>query len=103
MSTDVINDLNNLGEKLGLGHTQGSRNQLNTLFQFTEGVDGDLTERTKIYNKWVHLKTCGQFKKWLGMGIGKLLHPTLDFFLDKLQPAMDLGLSRIEQSIYFSS
>ena len=37
------------------------------------------------------------------MNIGKLLKPSLDFYLDKLQPSMDLGLSRIEQSIYFNS
>ena len=55
MSLDINNDITALGKKLGLGHSQGDRKQLHTLFQFTEGVDGVLTERTKVYNKWVQL------------------------------------------------
>ena len=47
--------------------------------------------------------TCGQFKKSLSMNIRKLLKPTLDFYMDKMRPAMELGLTRIEQSIYFNS
>jgi hypothetical protein len=47
--------------------------------------------------------TCGQFKKSLSMNIRKLLKPTLDFYMDKMKPAMELGLTRIEHSIYFNS
>jgi hypothetical protein len=37
------------------------------------------------------------------MNIRKLLKPSLDFYIDKMKPAMELGLTRIEQSIYFNS
>lgn len=41
--------------------------------------------------------------KWMSMGTRKLFKPSQEFFLDKLQPSMDLGLSRIEYSTYFHS
>ena len=62
-----------------------------------------MLQRIKIYNKWVHLLTCGQFKKSLSMNFRKLLKPTLDFYMDKMKPSMELGLTRIEQSTYFNS
>ena len=62
-----------------------------------------MLHRTKIYNKWAHLLTCGQFKKSLSMNIRKLLKHSLDFYLDKISPSMERGLTRIEHSLYFNS
>lgn len=47
--------------------------------------------------------TCYQFKKWMSMGLRKLFKASPDFYLDKLQPSMNSGLTRIEQSLYFNS
>ena len=36
------------------------------------------------------------------MNVRKLLKPSLDFYMDKMKPSMELGLTRIEQSVYFN-
>jgi hypothetical protein len=36
--------------------------------------------RLKVYNKSVHLLTCGQFKKWLNMRTKELLKPSQAFY-----------------------
>ena len=37
------------------------------------------------------------------MNIRKLLKPSLEFYMDKIKPSMELGFTRIEQSVYFNS
>ena len=37
------------------------------------------------------------------MGLRKVLKATSDFYLDKIQPSIDSGLTRIEKSLYFRS
>ena len=98
MSMDVNTDLKLLGDLIGVKKAS-DYTQTSSLFHFTE-VDNDLDykKRVKVYNKGVHLMTCYQFKKWLSMGLHKLLNHSVssDFYIDKLLPTMDLGLSRIE-------
>jgi hypothetical protein len=57
----------------------------------------------KVYNKFEHLLVSGQFKKKINMHVDKLLHPPLAFYHDKMLPAMETGLSRIELSKYYHS
>ena len=59
--------------------------------------------RLKVYNKFVHLLTSGQFKKKINMTLQKLLYPTAAFFQDKMLPTMETGLGRIELSKYFNT
>jgi len=40
--------------------------------------------RVKVYNKSVHLLTCGQFKKWLNMRTKELLKPSQAFYQRKI-------------------
>lgn len=47
--------------------------------------------------------TCNQFKMWMSMGLRKIFKASPDFYLDKLQPSMDSGLTRLEESLYFDS
>jgi hypothetical protein len=84
MSFDMKSDLDTLSEALGISFST-DYTQTQTLFHFIEkNNEGEMLQRTKIYNKWAHLLTCGQFKKSLSMNIRKLLKPSLDFYLDKM-------------------
>jgi hypothetical protein len=58
MSFDIKRDLITLSQALGVGYST-EYTQTSTLFQFTEANEGDMMQRIKIYNKWVHLMTCG--------------------------------------------
>ena len=55
------------------------------LWTCAQYVNEDKSERLKIYNKFVHLLTCGQFKKIVHTGIDKLLQPSTFFFQDKIK------------------
>ena len=39
----------------------------------------------------------------MSMGLRKVFKASPDFYLDKIQPSIDSGLTRIEQSLYFKS
>ena len=39
----------------------------------------------------------------MSMGLRKVFKATSDFYLDKIQPSIDSGLTRIEKSLYFRS
>ena len=67
------------------------------------GDQGKKEYRLKVYNKFVHLLTCGQYKKKINMALDDLLLPGLSFYQDKIRPCLDEGLSRIELSNYFYS
>ena len=60
-------------------------------------------KRVKVYNKSVHLLTCGQFKQWLNMDLKKLLSPPWNFYENKIAKSQHCGLSRIEVTQYFQS
>ena len=58
-------------------------------------------ERLKIYNKYVHLLTSGDFKReTIHSQLKKLAYPSIKFFQEKVICTQDEGLSRIEYSKY---
>ena len=72
--------------------------------KYEDANNGDKrVARVKVYNKSVHLLISGQFKKWLTMDLDKLLTPEQAFYMKKVQPSQNDGLSRIEVSLYFES
>ena len=60
--------------------------------------DNQMLTRLKVYNKVVHLLTAGQFKKKVNTELKKIMYPSTSFFQDKILPAKNHGLSRIEVS-----
>jgi hypothetical protein len=81
--------------------------QLATCFQFSSLITLHdnvkvISERIKVYNKWVHFLTSSQ-KKWLSMNLNKLFDSNMSFYIDKIQSTSKHGFSRIELSDYFYS
>ena len=85
VATDVPTALKDLSESIPLILKPSKKHkQLMTCLQFMKYVPTEKGEkkyaRLKVYNKSVHLLTCGQFKKWLNMRTKELLKPSQAFY-----------------------
>jgi hypothetical protein len=81
---DLFPLLREYGELIGMPHSK-EYNQLLTCAQYiTFNSTGQPIKRLKVYNKFVHLLTCEQFKKKVSMNLKKLLYPSYGFYLDKM-------------------
>jgi hypothetical protein len=61
-----------------------------------------ISQRIKVYNKWVHLLTSGQ-KKWISMNLNKIFDSNVSFYIDKILSTREHGFGRLELSDYFYS
>ena len=72
--------IDRIGESIGMMVAK-EYNQLMTCHQYLKiGDQGKKEYRLKIYNKFVHLLTCGQYKKKINMALNDLLLPGISFY-----------------------